>query len=70
MTYDVTHSPLSKEQQEALTLSEEDYFTFARYMDRLIPAYVVKQLHGHGFALPWLYAAPVGRPFNHQRLAL
>jgi hypothetical protein len=50
MQYDPQRNPqpLSKEQQEALTLSEEDYFTFARYMDRLIPAYVVKQLNSQG----------------------
>ncbi len=40
--------PLSKEQEEALTLSEEDYFTFARYMDRLIPASIVNALRGRG----------------------
>jgi hypothetical protein len=36
-------------QQNALTLSEENYFTFARYIDKLIPSYIVRQFIGRGF---------------------
>jgi len=43
------HTNQGIHQQNALTLSEENYFTFARYMDKLIPNYVVKQFAGRGF---------------------
>lgn len=34
--------------QNTLMLSEENYFTFARYRDKLIPRYVVRQFSGRG----------------------
>ncbi len=37
--------------QDALTLSEESYFTFAAAKDQLIPSFVVKQFAGRGFLL-------------------
>lgn len=35
-------------QQHALTLSEENYFTLARHMDKVIPNYLVRQFTGRG----------------------
>lgn len=35
-------------QHNTLALSEENYFTFARYIEKLIPSYVVKQFTGRG----------------------
>ena len=40
--------PLNINQRDSLMLSERDYFTFARYTDKLIPNYVVRQLTGRG----------------------
>jgi hypothetical protein len=40
--------PLNINQRDSLMLSEQDYFTFARYTDKLIPNYVVRQLTGRG----------------------
>ena len=39
---------LSDAQQNTLTLSERDYFSFARYMDKLIPDYLVAALANRG----------------------
>lgn len=36
-------------QREALTLAESDYFTFARYAERMIPAYLAKHFKRRGF---------------------
>ena len=36
-------------QKDSLMLSEQDYFEFARYIDRLIPDYLAGQLNGRGF---------------------
>lgn len=41
------HEPMAY-QHNILTLAEENYFTFARHMDRLIPSYVVKQFAARG----------------------
>jgi len=35
-------------QQNTLALAEENYFTFARHMEKLIPSYVVRQFVGRG----------------------
>ncbi len=34
--------------QHALTLSEEQYFTLARHIDKIIPSYIVRQFTGRG----------------------
>nr|CAA6826072.1 MAG: CobQ/CobB/MinD/ParA nucleotide binding domain-containing protein [uncultured Thiotrichaceae bacterium] len=36
-------------QQDALTLSESSYFSFARYADKIIPGYLARQLRNRGF---------------------
>ena len=36
-------------QQDALTLSESSYFSFARYADKIIPSYLARQLRNRGF---------------------
>ncbi len=41
------HEPMAY-QHNILTLAEENYFTFARHMDRLIPNYLVKQFAARG----------------------
>jgi hypothetical protein len=43
--------PTDVTQKDSLILSERDFFTFARYADKLIPSYIVRQLSGRGF---WL----------------
>lgn len=35
--------------RDALTLSESNYFSFARYADRIIPGYLARQLRNRGF---------------------
>lgn len=35
--------------RDALTVSESDYFTFARYAEKIIPNYLTKQFRGRGF---------------------
>lgn len=35
--------------RDALTVSESDYFTFARYAEKIIPSYLAKQFRGRGF---------------------
>lgn len=36
------------DQQTDLTLSEDNYFTFARHADKLVPSYITKQFIGRG----------------------
>lgn len=36
-------------QRDALTLSESNYFSFARYADKMIPGYLARQLRNRGF---------------------
>lgn len=36
-------------QQDALTLSESNYFSFARYAEKIIPGYLARQLRNRGF---------------------
>ncbi len=35
--------------RDALTLSESNYFSFARYADQMIPGYLARQLRNRGF---------------------
>lgn len=42
---------LSVNQRDSLMLSEQDYFTFIRHTDKLIPHYLIRQLTHRGF---WL----------------
>jgi hypothetical protein len=44
---DAANTPATYE-HSMLTLTEENYFTFARHLDSLIPSYVVRQLTGRG----------------------
>ena len=42
------HTMQGLHQHNALLLSEENYFTFARHMDKVIPNYIVNQFAGRG----------------------
>ncbi len=42
---------------DCLTLTERNYFTFARHTDRLVPNYVVRQLAGRGL---WFLGSSAG----------
>lgn len=39
----------SELKRDALTVSESDYFIFARYAEKIIPSYLAKQFRGRGF---------------------
>ena len=43
------HTDQSIYQQNSLTLSEDNYFNFARYVNKLVPSYIVRQFTGRGF---------------------
>ena len=52
-------------QQDALTLSESSYFSFARYADRIIPSYLARQLRNRGF----LFIGYQPKDWQHRLLA-
>ena len=53
------HEPMAY-QHNILTLAEENYFTFARHMDRLIPNYLVKQFPRAG-CFSWAIRPATGK---------
>ncbi|MBM3222745.1 MAG: hypothetical protein FJZ47_02930 [Candidatus Tectomicrobia bacterium] len=42
------HTVHGPHQRNGLTISEDNYFTLARYLDKVIPNYLVRQLSGRG----------------------
>ncbi|MCP4695872.1 MAG: hypothetical protein GY862_03330 [Gammaproteobacteria bacterium] len=73
------NAPPDLNRKDSMVLSEQDYFTFIKYTDELIPKYVVQQLSGRGFWLlghyskSWedrLIALAVLRKRDHEEQAL
>ncbi|HRJ53453.1 MAG TPA: SIR2 family protein [Candidatus Thiothrix moscowensis] len=48
-TCGVADSEQEDVRRDALTLSESNYFSFARYADKMIPGYLARQLRNRGF---------------------